>query len=119
MSQVEQLRTINAKKAMLETLPKNRFNISKTLRDCNVGRATFYQWLENDEEFKSAVYSLKEEKTDIVEDALMKKIEDGDTTSIIFYLKTQAKDRGYIEKVQTEHSGEINMPKIELVLPSE
>lgn len=42
-------------------------------------------------------------QTDLTEGQLYKKINEGDTASILFYLKTQAKDRGYVEKVQVEH----------------
>lgn len=44
---------------------------------------------------------------DLAESMLIKNIQSGDNTSIIFYLKTKCKNRGYIEKTQTEHSGEI------------
>ena len=34
----------------------------------------------------------------------MEKINDGDTTSLIFFLKTKGKKRGYIERVENDVS---------------
>ena len=47
---------------------------------------------------------------------LYKNIKDGRETSLIFYLKTKGKQRGYIEKQELQHSGEVvSTLKIEYV----
>jgi len=53
---------------------------------------------------RDALANEREGMRDFAEGMLYKRIEGGDTTAIIFYLKTQCKDRGYIER--TEHTGE-------------
>jgi hypothetical protein len=60
---------------------------------------------------KKAVIEAKEEMKDFAENQLFKAINEGNLTSIIFYLKTQAKDRGYIEKndlIQTDVKVNVN-----------
>ena len=44
------------------------------------------------------VSAEKESLKDLAESKLIENIEDNDNTAIIFYLKTQAKDRGYVER---------------------
>jgi hypothetical protein len=57
-----------------------------------VGRHTWYDWLETDPELraahKAAMDAGRENKADVAEDALMTRINKGDTTAIIFALKT-------------------------------
>lgn len=72
----------------------------------NISRRTFYNWLEADEEFRQAVEDVNEESVDFAENALKKKIREGDTTATIFYLKTKGKKRGYIER--TEVAAEVS-----------
>lgn len=46
----------------------------------------------------------KETLLDLAESKLIQNIQDQDTTSIIFYLKTQGKKRGYIEKSEIDQT---------------
>ena len=48
------------------------------------------------------VIAEKETLLDLAESKLIQNIQDQDTTSIIFYLKTQGKKRGYVEKTEVE-----------------
>lgn len=64
-----------------------------------ISRQTFYNWMENDEAFKLEVEDARELQIDFVESKLLDMIEAGDTTAIIFYLKTRGKNRGYNEKI--------------------
>lgn len=50
------------------------------------------------------VKAEKEALLDVAESALIKNIQDGDNTAIIFYLKTQGKKRGYIEKTEVDQT---------------
>lgn len=48
-----------------------------------------------------AVADARTEMKDYAESKLFEAIQAGNMTAIIFYLKTQAKDRGYIERVDS------------------
>lgn len=59
--------------------------------------------------FATAIYEEREGNKDFAESKLMMAIDAGNIAGIIFYLKTQAKDRGYVEKQEIEHSGELKV----------
>jgi hypothetical protein len=108
------------KKKVLEELEKQKGIVSTTCNNTGTPRSTFYLWVANDPEFKEAVEDIQEVAIDYVESKLFEKIDgvyqgretdDGEInvyktppsdTAIIFYLKTKAKKRGYIEKQQME-----------------
>lgn len=92
-NRIEQL-----KKAAVEALHKSRGNVSAACAACGIGRTQFYQWKKDDEEFAHAVDNVREIEIDKVESKLLDKIDDGDITAIIFYLKTIGKKRGYVER---------------------
>lgn len=55
--------------------------------------------------FREAVEDERESLKDFAEGALLKKINSGDTASIIFFLKCQAKERGYVERQEITGKG--------------
>lgn len=63
---------------------------------CSVG--TVYNYANRYATVKAAWDDVREARHDFVENALHKRISEGSDTAIIFYLKTQAKRRGYIER---------------------
>lgn len=73
----------------------------------NVGRTTFYRWYNSDKDFKEQVDIITETQVDYVESKLLQKITAGDTTAIIFYLKTKGKARGYTEKAKPKEEKQI------------
>ena len=67
-------------------------------------------------ELAELVKHLKEKHKDYAENRLLQHIRDGKETSLIFFLKTQCKDRGYTERIEQEISGAPGAPiKIEIV----
>jgi hypothetical protein len=92
----------NEKKAILSALEESCGVISTACKSIGMPRSTFYNWVNADPEFKAAVEELQEYTLDVVESELHKQIKKGDTTAIIFYLKTKGKKRGYIEKQEVD-----------------
>ena len=90
------------KKALIEALEASLGVVSTAVKLVGIHRATFYEWIKNDPEFKQAVDDISENALDFAETALHSKIRGGDTTAIIFYLKTKGKKRGYVEKSEVE-----------------
>jgi len=103
-------------KKLLETKMGNVTDVSKAIK---INRATFYKWLNADEKLKEIVEDQKEANIDFAESQLRKlmtgytipesKVYQGevtivdkhigpDTGATIFYLKTQGKHRGYVER---------------------
>ncbi len=86
------------KKMFLEALATSYGIIAPACKAVDVGRSTYYRWRDEDAEFREKADEIMEVQVDFVESKLMKQIDSGDTSSIIFYLKTKGKHRGYNEK---------------------
>ena len=61
-------------------------------------RKAIYDAAKRHPEIQQAIEESRERTTDMAESKLFQKISEGDNTAIIFYLKTQAKKRGYVER---------------------
>lgn len=81
-------------------------NIAGTCKAMRIARMTYYNWLENSE-FASRVEDEVEGMIDYVEGKLMANIRSEKEASIFFFLKTRAKHRGYVERQETVHEGEM------------
>lgn len=85
------------KRAMLKALEANLGNITGACEAVGINRWTYYEWLKNDPQFKQECETIPERIKDFVESSLLLQIKDKIPSSTIFFLKTKAKDRGYIE----------------------
>jgi len=58
---------------------------------------------------KAALQEQREGVLDIAELALMRAVQAGEGWAVCFTLKTIGRGRGYIERTETEHSGEVSL----------
>lgn len=59
---------------------------------------------------RQVLADAREAMKDTAEMRLFDRIDAGDAWAICFYLKTQARDRGYVEKQEHEHTGPAGGP---------
>lgn len=103
------------KRLMIEALEKNLGIVTAACHQVGIARSTHYLWASTDAEYKAAVDEVDNLTLDFAESRLHNKIKEGDTTATIFFLKTKGKKRGYIERVENEHSGAIDT-RFEIVI---
>ncbi len=90
----------NDKKAMLLAALRRQLGIvSAACEQTGVPYPTYKFWYNTDEEFRSSCDDIINLQLDFVENKLLENIKNNDTASIIFYLKTKGKKRGYSEKI--------------------
>lgn len=86
------------KKKFLESLsaPHSAGNISYACKKTGLSRQTIYNWQNEDKEFKAemekCIQEGKSSIADLAEEALVKKIKEGNITAIIFTLKSLRRD---------------------------
>lgn len=95
---VKKVDTKKNKDAMIAALESTLGVVTPACRKTGVSPATHYKWMNNDEEYKAAVLATKDIALDFAESQLHQQIKSGNPTSTIFYLKTQGKHRGYVER---------------------
>ena len=103
----------HTKKALLEALEKSLGVVTTACKQVGINRTTFYRYYNEDEKFKIEVDDLSNVAIDFAESQLFKQIQGGNPTSTIFYLKTKAKKRGYVERQEIEVGGDIKSEIIE------
>jgi hypothetical protein len=92
--------------------------ISMACKSLGCTRKTIYNYIDKFPELKDIVTDIREQYLDIAEAALIKNVKDGKSGDIKYFLNTQGKKRGYVEKNQLDiTSGDkvINMPVITFV----
>ena len=95
-----------------EVYKKKGCNVTATCAALNITRQTFYNRKAKSKKLQELVEEADESLLDFAESKLVEHINDGDVTSLIFFLKTKGKKRGYIER--TEHDVNAN-PFLELM----
>lgn len=95
---IERAQTEHNKKAILKALENTLGVVQPACKITGVSRTQFYHWLKTDAEFKSEVEDIRNIALDFAESQLHGQMKDGNVSAIIFYLKTQGKNRGYVER---------------------
>lgn len=94
-AQKEQQRTTDGKAELLQCLERRLGVVTNACKDAGVSRSQYYEWKKNDPEFAAAVEEIQDVALDFVETKLFSNINLGDTSSILFYLRTKGIKRGY------------------------
>ena len=98
-----------AKEAFIIAYKENFGNITTSCLAAGIGRAQYKKWMETDPEFAKELAEIEPEEImlDFGEQKLMERIARGDTLATMFLLKTKGKRRGYIEKTEVQHEGDV------------
>jgi len=92
----------------LQVFVKKMANVKQTCKAIGISRATYYNWVDNLDTFKKEVESIREGLYDDAESVLYEKIfVQKDTTSLIFFMKTKMKHRGYTERQEVDMKSKV------------
>lgn len=93
--------TAKFRKQFIEKFRKNLGILTLTCKQMGINPHTYYGWMEKYPKFKEEIEYIKNaEAGDFVESKFFQKINEGDTTAIIFALKTRFADRGYQQALE-------------------
>ena len=82
----------------LEAIPGSGGFVTTIAKRVGCSRKTVYAGIANYPTVKQAVQDEKDALKDMAENELLRQIKEGNTTATIFFLKTQGKNRGYVER---------------------
>jgi replication-associated recombination protein RarA len=85
-------------KEVIAALRKGNGYVSQAAAVLKCSSQTVYNYADRHPTIRAEWDDIREARHDFVENALHKSIRDGNVTAQIFYLKTQAKHRGYVER---------------------
>lgn len=92
---------------MIQALESSLGIVTGACKKVGIARQTHYRWMEEDASYRKSVESISDICLDFAESQLHQQIMEGNVASTIFYLKTKGKRRGYVERTELEHTGEL------------
>jgi len=99
---------MNGKKALfIEAYIRSRCCVSEACKVVGIARQTFYKWLDKSPDFKRQVEQADEELIDRVEQVLYQKVDEMDTTAVIFFLKNRRPERWNEHRFKSQ--GDVNV----------
>ena len=94
---------------VIASIERNKGNLSAVARQFGVSRMTVHRYMSEHPTVKASVADARETMLDNAESVLYKKVLEGSTPELIFFLKTQGRNRGYVERVEQTHSGSVDV----------
>jgi len=94
----------------INALKESHGLVSVAAKKLGVSRATLHAMINKMPTVREARDDAKEALKDFAESRIFKEIEAGNTTMIIFFAKTQMKDRGYIERQDVSLTWQDSLP---------
>lgn len=85
---------------IIRAIRANKGMVSHAAKSLGTSRSTLKRYVDTYPEVQEAVYEAREDMGDTAEGKLFEAILNGEPWAITFYLKTQHKARGYIERSQ-------------------
>ena len=90
---------------IIDAIRESNGLLTLAAKKAGIGYTTVWRYTQDYPSVKEAVTEAKEKMLDFTESKLYEKIKEGDNAAIIFYLKTQGKKRGYIERQEVTGEG--------------
>lgn len=90
---------------MVEAIKGSGGFVTEIARRLGCSRSTIYRYKAQYENVAEAIFEEKEHLLDTAESALLKQVNSGNITAIIFYLKTQGYGRGFGDRSKLDVSG--------------
>ena len=84
-------------KIIKESLINNYGILVNTALEIGCSRSQLRKWVDSSPDLLQTIVDSKESLKDVVEGQLLKNIKEGKETSLIWYMKTQMRDRNYKE----------------------
>lgn len=97
---------------MIEALRATRGMITLAAKRLHCAPNTIRSYVERYPTVAQAMREEREQATDVAELALYKAIQDGQPWAVCFYLKTQGRARGYVERYEVEQRMTIDWSKV-------
>ena len=113
MSKSDKIRHV--KKSLINSLEKSMGVVTTACKNVGIHRSTFYEYYNNDPEFKKEVNDIGNVALDFTESKMFEQIRDGNTSLIKFYLATKGKKRGYVERQEITGSDGEKLFEIKII----
>ena len=94
---------------MIKALEESKGLIAPAARALGCSRDTIRSYLEEYTAVAQAKLDQREAVTDMAENSLYEAIRRGEAWAVCFYLKCVARDRGYVEKAEIGHTGNVQI----------
>lgn len=91
----ETLRGKQIRASFLKAIVEHKGNISAACKAAGCSRSAYQRYMKDDIDFQNQINDLIEAGIDYVEDKLLKAIDEGNITAIIYYLNNKGRARGY------------------------
>jgi hypothetical protein len=90
-------------------LRKHDGNMAAVARTYGVNRSTVKRFVDAHPSLLAVCADCREALKDTAEKSLQAAVKKGEAWAVCFFLKCQAKDRGYVERQEVDHGGDVGL----------